>query len=73
MLASQRSEVCERNTRVDVRAGCEHCDSDTDGLDHDWNYVNRSQRYEASIAQCTQKLNSSQTTHDGVPLNIETY
>ena len=24
MLASRQSEVCERNTRVDVRAGCAH-------------------------------------------------
>ena len=25
MLASRQSEVCERNTRVDMRAGCAHC------------------------------------------------
>ena len=28
MLASRQSEVCERNTRVDVRAGCAHCGSE---------------------------------------------
>ena len=28
MLANRQSEVCERNTRVDVRAGCAHCSSE---------------------------------------------
>jgi len=28
VLACRQSEVCERNTRVDVRAGCEPCGSE---------------------------------------------
>lgn len=53
--------------------------STTDGVvgvsdydDDDSNYVNHParRRYEASIAQCAQKLNSSHTTNDGMPLTM---